>query len=289
MMSWQALLIIYLLLNTATYLLQRKLGQKLESHRRLVAGFFFLIIHYPTGLFVAFFLAPDLAIGWLNILFLLIGSWVFPLINVLSLKASKDVGAGRFTILSNVRPIVTVAAATLLLNESLNNHQLLGAIIIVTSAFLVTLPNIRQRSKTKSSGLLIALLVFVLAGLATVYERWMLTRIDLGAYFVFGWGAQTLWMALIAWPERKHLKVLKDKTNFFPILGYAVASSVKGVCFIAALHLSGNASLFGVFSSFTAIMVVPAAYFILKERQWIWLKILAALIGTVGLVILNTG
>lgn len=288
-MTWQALLAVYLILNTATYILQRRLGQTLAKHRRLVAGFFFLVIHYPMGLLVAFSLSPDLAIGWVNVGILLLGSWIFPLINILSLRASKDVDAGHFTVMSNVTPVVTIVAATVLLNEQLNNHQLVGAAIIIASAFIVTLPYLRSRSRSKTSGVVIALLVFLLAGLATVFERWMLTRIDLGAYLVFGWGAQTIWMALTAWPERKHFKILKNKKYFMPIMGYAVASSIKGVFFLAALQLSGNASLFSAFASFTAIMVVPAAYYLLKEKQWLWLKVLAAITGTVGLIVLNTG
>lgn len=286
-MSWQLLLTVYLILNTASYLLQRQLGRTLAEHKRLVSAFFFLAIHYPMGVIVAAYSSPDLTIGWLNVLFLLVGSWVFPIINVLSLKASKTVDAGFFTILSNLTPVVTIAAATLLLNESLNTHQLLGAIIIIASAFLITLPKLRHHVQSRFSGVVVALICFLLAGLATVYERWMLTRIGFGSYLIFGWGFQTLWMAVIAWPERKYLKILRIRKHFVPILGYALSGSVKGICFVAALKLSGNASLVTAFTSFTAIMVVSAAYFILQERDWLWLKAGAAVMGTTGLIILN--
>lgn len=288
LMTWQLLLSIYLVLNTASYLLQRKLGQTLAEHKRLVSGFFFLVIHYPMGLLVAVYSSPDLSIGWLNVLLLLVGSWVFPLIIILSLKASKDVDAGYFTILSNLTPIVTIVAATLLLNERLNNHQLLGAAIIIASAFLITLPKLRHHMKTRTSGLVVALACFLLAGLAIVYERWMLVRIGFGAYLIFGWGAQTLYMAIIAWPERKHLTILNDRKHFLPIFSFAFSGSVKGILSVAALKLSGNASLFGAFVSFSTILVVPAAYFVLKEKDWLWLKVGAAAMGTIGLVILNT-
>ncbi|HEX5797923.1 MAG TPA: DMT family transporter [Candidatus Saccharimonadales bacterium] len=287
-MTWQLLLTAYLLLNTAVYLFQRKLGQSLAEHRRLVTGFFFLVIHYPIGLLVAYFLSPNLSIGWLNLFILLGVSWVFPLTIILALRASKDVDAGHFTVLSNLTPIVTIVAATLLLHESLAGRQLLGAAIIIVSAFVITLPNLRHHDKTKAPALMIALTVFVLTGLSIVYERWMLSRIDLGAYLVFGMGAQTFWMALMAWPERKHLKILKSKKHFPKILGFALASSIKGICFVSALKLSGNASIVSAFISFTSILVVISAYFILKEKEWLWLKISAAVMGTAGLIILNT-
>jgi drug/metabolite transporter (DMT)-like permease len=288
-MTWQLLLFIYITLNTATYLFQRKLGQSLAQHKRLVSAFFLIVMHYPVGLMVAAYSSPHLAIGWVNVSLLLIGSAVFPVINVLALKASKDVDAGHYTILSNLTPVVTIVAATLLLHEQLVGRQLLGAVIIIASAFLITLPMLQRRHATsKTSGVAIALTVFLLTGLATVYERWMLTRIDFGAYLIVGWGFQSLWMAVIAWPERKHLKILKARQHLLPILGYSLSGSIKGICFLAALKLSNNASLFGAFISFTAILVVPAAYIILKEKSWLWLKIASAITGTTGLIILNT-
>lgn len=281
-------MIVYLFLGTAGYLLRRKLAQTLTRHNRLINGFFFIAILYPLGLLVAAFSAPDLSIGWLNFAFLLAGSAIFPLINLLAFKASKDVDAGLYTILNNLTPIVTIIAASLLLHESLNGQQLLGAAIIITSAFLATIPRLRRRTTSSSTGMILALISVFLLGLAIVYERWMLTRIDFGAYLVFGWGAQTMWMAIVAWPERKYLHILKVRKNFVPILSYGVTNAFKGLCFVSALKLSGNASIIGAFASFMAVLVVLSAYFILKEKEWLWFKVAAAIIGTVGLVLLNT-
>jgi len=285
-MTWQLLLIAYSLLNTATYLLQRHLGKTLFQHKRLVSAFFFVGLHYPMGLLVAFYSSPHLHIGWLNMLLLLAGSWVFPLVNIMFLKASKHVDAGHFTVLSNLTPIITIIAASLLLKEDLNAHQLVGAIIIITAAFLATVPHIKRGHDTKE-GLTVALTAFVLTGLATVYERWMLTRIGLGAYLIFGWGAQTFWMLLIAWPQRKHLGILKQRRHAAAIWGYALAGSIKGVCFIIALRLIPNTSLFSVVISLTPVLVVPAAYFALHERQNLGLKVLSAVAATIGLIVLN--
>ena len=287
-MTWQLLLTAYLILGTAAYLIRRKLAQTLTKHNRLVNGFFFIAVLYPLGLIVASFSSPNLSIGWLNVVFLAAGSGIFPLINLLPFRANKDVDAGLYTILNNLTPIITIVAASLLLQERLNDQQLLGAAIIITSTFLATLPRLQKRSASSSTGMLFALASVSLLGLAIVYERWMLTRIDFGAYLVFGWGAQTLWMSVLAWPERKNIKILREKKNFLPILSYGVTNAFKGLCFVAALKLSGNASVVGAFASFMAVMVVLSAYFILNEKEGLLFKIGAALIGTFGLIILNT-
>lgn len=287
-MTWQLLLTAYLVIGTAGYIIRRRLALTLTKHNRLVNGFFFIAVLYPLGLIVAAFSSPNLSIGWLNAVLLLAGSGIFPLINLLAFRANKDVDAGLYTILSNLTPIITIVAASLLLKESLNNQQLLGAVIIITSAFIATLPKLQKRSTSSNNGILFALASVSLLGIAIVYERWMLTRVDFGAYLVFGWGAQTLWMAILAWPERNDIKILRIRKNLFPILGYSVTNALKGLCFVAALKLSGNASVVGAFASFMAVMVVLSAYFILKENEGLVFKIGTALIGAIGLIILNT-
>lgn len=286
-MTWQILLAIYLILGTASYLLRRSLAKTLEQHNKAINGFFFLVVLYPLGLIAASFTNPNLAIGWQNLGILLMASAVFPLINLLAFRASKDVDAGLYTILNNLTPIITIAAASTLLSESLNSQQQLGAVVIIASTFLATLPRLRHRSSTSLSGLAFALASVSLLGLAIVFERWMLTRIDFGAYLVFGWGAQTLWMTIIAWPERHNIRILKDKSKFIPILGYGITNALKGLCFVGALKLSGNASLVGASASFMAVLVVLSAYLILKEKEGLWFKVGAVVLGTIGLLVLN--
>lgn len=287
-MTWQLLISLYLVLGTAAYLLRRSLAQRLTEHNKLINGFFFLCVLYPLGLIVAAFSSPDLNVGWLNVFLLLIGSGLFPIIMVMAFRASRNVDAGLYTILNNITPIVTIIAASLLLNETLNNRQMLGATIIISSAFLATLPKLNHHRKNSSGGLMFALGSVTLLGLAIVYERWMLTRVDYGAYLVLGWGSQTLWMVVMAWPERKYIKLLSKNENLQKILGYGLTNAFKGLAFVSALKVSGNASLVGASSSFMAVLVVISAYFVLRENEHLWLKVTSAVIGSGGLVILNT-
>ena len=96
-------------------------------------------------------------------------------------------------------------------------------------------------------------------------------------------------MTIIAWPERHNLKLLGRKKYKNQVLGYGVTNAFKGLCFVGALSLSGNASLVSAFASFMSVSVVIAAFVFLKEREWLWLKVASAVLGTTGLIILNTG
>ena len=284
-MTWQLFIILYLIASTAFYLTRRKLATSLAKYNRLINGFALAGVLYPLGLIVAFVLQPNLAIGWQNIVLLLAGSLLFPLVNVLSFRANKELDAGMFTIFSNITPVVTIAAAWLLLNETLTDLQLLGAVVIISSAFMVTARSVGRTLPTR--GILYALLAVSLLGLAIVFERWMLTRIDFGAYLVYGWGAQTVWAVIMAWPERKRLGQLFARSRLRGVIVYAVANACKGLFFIAALKLSENASVIGAYIAFNAVLVVVAAYIILGERESMLRKLTAAALGTAGLIILS--
>lgn len=287
-MDWQLLLVAYLILGTSTFLWRRQLAKAFAHHNRLVNAFFFVAVLYPIGLIVALFTSPNLAIGWTSLCLLLLGGGIFPLSNLLAYRANRDIDAGLYTIISNITPVVSIAAASIFLHETLTGKQFIGAAIILVAAILVTLPQLRHHMIHNRGALGYALVSVVIIGLGFVFERYMLTRMDFGAYLVFGWGAQVLWGVGLAWRDRRALKgMLRDVQLRIPLLGYSLSATLRGLCFVGAMALSGNASIVAAWISFLTVMVVLAAYFILKESEWLWLKLGGASIGVVGLLLLN--
>lgn len=286
-MNWQILIFGYIIFATASFLLRRTLAKSIAHHNKLINAFFFAGTLYPIGLLIAAFTSPDLSIGWYNFFFAMIGSCLFPLVMILSFKSNEKIDAGLYGVINNVAPIVTIVLAVILLDETLNFWQILGSFLIIFSAFLVSAPSLLHHRKSNLTGIMIAFLSVIILGAAVVFERWMLTRIDFGAYLVYGWGAQTLWMVILAWPDRKNLKLIFAKKNFDHVIWYALTNTFKGVCFVGAVKLASNVSVVMVTSSFTAVTIVLAAYFLLKERSWLWLKIFSAFTGACGLIILN--
>lgn len=288
-MTWQILLIGYLVLGTASYLWRRQLAKTFAKANSLVNAFFFVAALYPIGLVVASFTSPDLSIGWASFFMLLIGGALFPFVNLLIYRANKDLDVGLFSILSDLMPVVSITAGWLLLNEGLTGQQLVGAAIILLAALIVTLPQLKHHMRHNSRALACAIVAVILLGLGFVYERYMLTRMDFGAYIVIGWGFQTMWGVLFALPERKSYKILLDPKIRFKLWSYSLTSTFRGLCIVGALYLSGNVSVVMASASFLTVLVVVAAYIILKEKEWLWLKLGAATLGMIGLILINVG
>lgn len=286
-MTWQLLLIGYLVLGTASYLWRRQLAKTFTKANSLVNAFFFVVVLYPIGLFVASFLSPNLAIGWTSVGLLVVFGAIFPFCNLLVYRANRDLDAGIFTIISDLIPVVSVTAGWILLHETLTGQQLIGAAIILVAALLVTLPQLRHNMVHNKHALICAIVAVVLIGIGFVFERYLMTRMDFGAYLIFGWGSQVIWGVLFALPEYKQYRLLFDPKIRTKLLGFSISSALRGLCIGGALFLSGNVSVVMSSASFLTVLVVAAAYFILKEKDWMWLKLGAATLGFVGLLLIN--
>lgn len=288
-MTWQFLLICFLILGTVVALLQRRLGQTIPQYNRLVNGFFFIGVHYPLAIVTALIIGFNANIGWDNILILFIAGISFPLTDMLAYRASRNVDAGLFGIISNLGPVITIALAALLLSQELTSQQFVGALIIILSALLVSVVTYSHSAKSTKIGIALALMSVVLWGSGTVFESWILKRIGVGSLLIYGLGFQTFWMAVFAWPQRCHIGAIVNRKYGPKIVALSLAKSIKGIAFVAALFISKSAAIVGAFVGFLPIMIVVAAYIFLREKANLKIKILAALTGLAGLVILSLG
>jgi drug/metabolite transporter (DMT)-like permease len=288
-MKWQIFVLSYLALSTVAGLLQRQLGKDIPKYNKLVNAFFFLGIHYPLGLIVAALIGFDLDIGWTNLALLFVAGIAFPLTGIWAFRASKDVDAGLFGILQNLNPVITIILAALLLADRLNVQQLSGALLIILSALLASVIIYRHSSISTRFGILLAIVTVSMLGLETAYETWMLKRIGFGTYLVYGWGLQTFWMLVLAWPERKQLNKIINRQYGPSIFWLSLSRSLKGFAFLGALYFSGRASIVSAYTSLLPVMLVGAGYIFLQERSYLRLKVLAAIIAAAGLIVLSLG
>ncbi len=189
---WQLLILFYFIFGTVSYLLRRVLAQKLGEHNRLIVAVFFLFFLLPATLVLFWFFPHNLNVGWLNLFFLLGGSLIWPLSTIIAFEGNRQVDVGIFTIINNVSPIFTLMIALPFLHENLGAPQFLGIGLLIVSGVLAAASQFNKSSLVSANGMLICLLSAIVLGIATAYERFMLSRVDFGAYLIYGWGAQTM-------------------------------------------------------------------------------------------------
>lgn len=285
---WQLLILLYFVFGTAYYLLRRVLAQKIPEYNRLVNAIFFGGFLLPAGAILAFLFPHNLHIGLVNTVLLLAGSLIYPIGYVVAFKANETTDVGIFTIISNLTPLVTITLALPLLHETLNAWQTLGAGLIVVSGVIAAFSQIRDNRRTGVSGVAMCVLYAVIIGVAITYERFMLSRVDFGAYLVYGWGAQIAWGIFLARKEITKISLLftKDRQTTRAVLGMGLAGALRSVCFIGALAISRSASLISSSTNFLSVAVIFGAYIFLRERNHMLQKTAAVIIGIAGLLLI---
>lgn len=285
---WQSLLILYFVFGTTSTLLKRVLAQQLGDHNRLINSIFFLFFLLPAAIILSFFFPHNLNVGLLNLFLLLGGSIIWPISSIIAFRALKEVDASIFTIINNLSPVFTLAIALPFLHESLKSPQLFGIGLLILSGLIAASSQLNNHKRVSMNGIFICLLCAAVLGIAVTYERFMLSRIDFGAYLIYGWGSQIIWSAILAGRELKKLPKLlnKEAKKRQTLIVWGAASVLSSVAFISSLKLSGSASIISAASDFMSVAIVIAAYFFLKERQHIVHKWLSAALGIAGLLLI---
>lgn len=282
---WQMLIALYFLFGTISYILRKRLADQLSEHNRLINTVFFVCFLLPAAILLSLLFPHNLNVGITNLLFLLVGSLIWPLFYIASFRANKEVDVSIFTIISNVSPVFTLIVAYPFLRERITLLQLLGIVLLIFSGMLAAISQLKTHVKVSRKGLLTCLVSAIILGIAVAYERFMLTRVDIGAYLIYGWGAQIAWSVLLTAKELKNWPKLFRKEQIRKIvLIWGAASALRSVSFILALKLS-SASLISASSDFLSVMIILAAYLYLNERRHMISKWTAAFVGIIGLLL----
>jgi drug/metabolite transporter (DMT)-like permease len=286
---WQFFIVFYFIFGATNYLLRRVLAQKFGDSNRLINTVFFVCFLLPTAIILSFFFPHDLNIGLLNVAFVLGGSIIWPLLNIASFRANQHVDVGIYAIISNLSPLFTLMVALPFLHEQLQPLQLLGILLLLFSGVIAGSSQLYKKHRASKSGLLWCLISAAILGIAIAFESFMLHRMDFGAYLIYGWGAQVVWMVILAGKEVKKLPGLfrKSMKTTRILLIWGATNVLKSVMFILALKISGSSSIISATTDFMSVAVVIAAYFFLKEKEHMLQKWLGAGIGIAGLLLIT--
>lgn len=286
---WQLFIVLYFIFSTAAYLLRRVLAQKIGEHNRLINSIFFLVFLLPAAIILTFFFPHNLNVGWVNLVLLLGGSVVWPISNIVAFSANKKVDVGIFTIINNLSPLFTMMIALPFLHENMSVLQYLGIVLLILSGVIAASSHAMKNIRMSLEGILMCLFSAVVLGVGIAYESFMLHRVDFGAYLIYGWGAQIVWMAILTGRElRKLPKFINTNAEISKmLLIWGGMKALGSVAFILALKISGSASIISSASDFLSVSVVIAAWFFLNERKHIIYKLFASVIGIAGLLLIT--
>lgn len=281
-MTWLTLALIGILSVSVANLFQ-KLAMKKEESDPVISTIAFQFI---TAIFAFIFSGiegfklPPVSLIFPNFL---ISTVFYGFGTLLIFKAIKEIEASEMAILVGASSIATIATAFLFLGERLSLLQFLGVLLILSS---VVIAEFKRNSFKLNKGAVYALLGNVLYGLAVTNDTFILKSYDAISYTAIMLLLPGLLISIIY--PLKFMSLIKNlKSHLSLNLGiFSFLYGIQAVTYYLALQTGALASQISIIFKSEIILTIILATIFLKERKNLIIKIIAAILVTVGVIFL---
>ncbi len=280
-MSWYLLAAINVVSISVGSLFQ-KLSMKKESSDpvassivfQFLLGFITLIYGFIHGLHT-----PSVSL----LPFFLLSGILYATGTLSFFKAYKSIEASEATVLGGAGVVFTIAASFIFLRDKLTLLQLLGVFLILVSVVIISIT--RQKFKL-NTGAGLALLGAGSYGLAVVSDSFIIRHYDAVSYlslicFIPGILIYLLYVkrTLVILQEIRHI----DRNLIF----FTFLYSIQAITFYVSLSLGALVSQISSISRASIVLTVILATIYLKEKKHIGRKIIAAILTTIGVLLVT--
>lgn len=290
-MPWQLTIIIHSLLSAFRTIQARRVGlYKVDVSSYVLIASFLCVFSLGLGYVLISSSEVNYRAAWDARYYLLAGGTAFGTLNFLYYKLARLIPASVLVFVLLLNPLAVIVASQVATDETLTLVQWIGAGILLSAVVLAEYTSKVDKSRKHKdkflTGIVLALTISVLYGFAMVNEKYLLDRIDMPTYLIFGWGLQAISALIIGvkfWnPKISTIKPLQHLNVWIT----GILLSISGIFFIISVVEVDNVALATVTTSFKVIFTVVLAFIILKERQKLKLKLVATLLSIIGLYFL---
>ncbi len=199
-------------------------------------------------------------------------------------KATKTIEASELIILSSTRVLWTIGAAMLFLGESFGPSKIIGTALILFSVVYVSYS--KQRVKF-AKGHVYAILAGLCLGLGFVNDAYILQNSDAYSYAAIAFIVPAIITVLVFPSSIEKIKKLLDLKLLRNIGLLSIFYSVGITSSYLAYQHGGTASQIVPIGQSTVIVTVLLAALFIGERQHLIKKLIAAVLVSVGVLLLR--
>lgn len=267
---------------------QRTYMRRSSLSPSIIAALAALIGIWPLGIIVGIMLPHSVNWSWTTVALLAIEGLCIGLYGRLSYAAIKRLPIAQFQTLNQSFNIFIIILGWLILGETLTLLQLGGSAFIIASAVVVGFAaHVNdKKNKTQSGAVRLVIIAAAILSVGLIAEKAALGHMDMGAYFIYGFGAQALTMLALAIPDIKknthHIRK-NDVVNFF-VMG--AISAIAGFLYLYTVKVADNISLIVTLNSFALPLTAVASYWLLHERENTKELWIAIVLGVIGIIIM---
>ncbi len=282
-MTWLALTLLSVLFASIASILQRVLmkSEKSEPYSYAVVFHFFLGF---LNLIFALIYGSQFSLFSGNFFLLLLASALWGGCSIFLFKSLQLIEASEKTILSSLNVVFTIIASVIFLHEVFNGKKILGTVIILASTLLIV--NFKNGLKF-NRGVVYVLITAVFAGLAIVVDSINVHNYNVIAYNTFQNFLTGFFILIFAPKALNQWKHFIQPDFLKKILPLGIFSATQGLLYLTALTHAGHTAQIGTIRQSSTIITVLLAVIFLKERNNLGRKIIAAVLVTLGVILLK--
>ena len=198
-----------------------------------------------------------------------------------SYTAQKHVEAGVTTLVSNIYTPITIALATLFLNERLTVIQILGTALLLVGMIVVSKKHHIGTFKFDKFFILMVL-SGVMLGIALTAERALQKMTGFAAGTMLSWWAQCAFLGIATFTTHN-----KSEYSNKDIAITGGLRFLQSLSWVILLFVVGNLSLVSAVTTFKVVVIFIAAALFLHERDDLPRKIFGSLIAVAGLFLMK--
>ncbi len=215
----------------------------------------------------------------------------FAISNMLSYVVFQYVDAAVATLLSTLNIVAAVVLSTIKLHEGLKPLQIVGGLLLIGGVELIlTIRVSHYEHKKLAEAVVLSVGAAIFFAFATTTEKYLLNHVNLPTYLVFGWGFQFIGVAVVslvcALRIDTNLRLLGNRSFWVLALPASLLRMAGGILFVFSLKLANNLSVISVLTGLKVIMAAVLSVYILKERDYLFRKLEAALLAVGGIVLI---
>lgn len=283
-MSWLILSLLSLISFVLYDVASRFVATRSESPRAFATIYNAVVALLSLSIF---FIDPTRP-GVLNlrIIFLtLVGLILWGINGRLEYFVKKHVEASTFAIVAKVAPVGTFLLALIFLHESLSMSKLFGVILIILANVLIFI-NLGKRTILTPKGLRYTIMICSVLSFAWFFDALNVPVWGVATFSVFSFAIGSLISGLF---PAISLAELKRELVLTPIWQIALLGSLNlaGYALMLKAFTMTEASNVIPITTATAPFVVLLSFFLLKERDFLWRKFLAALVTLAGIYLMR--
>ena len=200
-------------------------------------------------------------------------------------NALKNIEASEVTIVSSIRPVVTIISAVTLLNEQFSPTKGLGTLLILSAVFLVSgkIGNFKF-----NEGFFYAIGMAVCYGLAITNDKFLIGKItDVLSYLVIGNLLPGIFLTAINPKALLKVNQFLRLDRVVKMFLFTIIYATAALLFYLAIKNGALASQITPIHQATVIFTVALAFIFLKERDQIFKKVLASFLVIFGVILLT--